>query len=286
MPYHPIKRIIAAARDDIGDLATYRPAPAPQETNPFLFINHHGPTTYPAGNSGLPFGPHPHRGFETVTLILQGDLVHRDSVGVESKIGAGGVQWMTAGAGIYHSEEVSAEFQRHGGATEMLQLWLNLPAQLKMSPPAYHGVQAGELTDVALDGGRATLRLVAGQHGSGMGPMTSLTGVFMALAILRPGARIVMPAPEGRQLFLYVIAGSVMIQGQSASARQEVRFDRAGDGLEITSNDGGTILFAHADPIDEPIAWRGPFVMNDEAELSTAFADVRSGRISPGALVG
>jgi quercetin 2,3-dioxygenase len=134
----------AAQRDDIGDLTTRRPLPGSglDQLDPFLLLNHHGPQTYGPNNSGLPFGPHPHRGFETVTFVLDGELAHRDSAGHESVITAGGVQWMTAGSGLVH-EEVSPEaFRRDGGSLELLQLWVNLPGRLKMSPPRYVGLQA------------------------------------------------------------------------------------------------------------------------------------------------
>ena len=130
-----------AIRDDIGDLTTRRPLPGPglDQLDPFLFLNHHGPQVYPANNRGLPFGPHPHRGFETVTFILEGSLAHADSAEHQSVIHAGGVQWMTAGSGIVHAEVSPPEFLHDGGPLEILQLWINLPASLKMSEPRYVG---------------------------------------------------------------------------------------------------------------------------------------------------
>jgi redox-sensitive bicupin YhaK (pirin superfamily) len=141
-----------ARRDDIGDLATRRPVPGPglEQVDPFLFLNHHGPQTYGPDNSGLPFGPHPHRGFETVTFILEGELAHRDSAGHESVIKAGGVQWMTAGSGIVHAEVSPDDFLKSGGPLELLQLWVNLPGRLKMSPPHYVGLQADQIPAVGV----------------------------------------------------------------------------------------------------------------------------------------
>ena len=137
----------AAQRDDIGDLVTRRPVPAPAlpQVDPFLFLNHHGPQTYGPDNAGLPFGPHPHRGFETVTFILEGELAHRDSAGHESIIRAGGVQWMTAGSGLIHAEVSPEGFLQTGGPLELLQLWVNLPSHLKMSRPRYIGLQRGQI---------------------------------------------------------------------------------------------------------------------------------------------
>jgi redox-sensitive bicupin YhaK (pirin superfamily) len=136
-----IRQQHAAYRDDIGDLITRRPLPGPgiDQLDPFLFLNHHGPQLYGPHNRGLPFGPHPHRGFETVTFILQGSLAHRDSGGHESVIHAGGVQWMTAGSGLIHAEVSPESFLENGGPLEILQLWVNLPSRLKMTRPAYAG---------------------------------------------------------------------------------------------------------------------------------------------------
>src|SRR5215210_1051631 len=161
-----IKGLHSAARADIGELVTYQALPAPglavEQVEPFIFLNHHGPQVYPPGNGGLPFGPHPHRGFETVTFILAGDLLHKDSGGYESLIRAGGVQWMTAGRGLIHAEVSSEEFKAEGGPVEMLQLWVNLPARLKMTEPRYTGLQREGIPTVETDGGRVELSVVSG----------------------------------------------------------------------------------------------------------------------------
>src|SRR5690349_23253713 len=135
MPAKTVLAQHAAYRDDIGDLQTRRPVPGPKvaQVDPFLFLNHHGPQIYPPNNGGLPFGPHPHRGFETVTFILEGDLTHKDSSGAASVIQEGGIQWMTAGSGLVHAEISSGKFKEEGGPLEILQLWVNLPSKFKMS---------------------------------------------------------------------------------------------------------------------------------------------------------
>ena len=142
-----VLRLHPAHRDDIGDLITRRPVPGPglEQIDPFLFLNHHGAQTYAPGNAGLPFGPHPHRGFETVTFILEGELAHNDSSGGESVIEAGGIQWMTAGSGLIHAELSPAAFKRDGGPIEILQLWVNLPSRLKMTRPDYIGLQKSDI---------------------------------------------------------------------------------------------------------------------------------------------
>src|SRR5690606_20160867 len=163
-PMRTVAKIHPAHRDDIADLVTRRPLPGPDiaQVDPFLFLNHHGPQVYPPGNRGLPFGPHPHRGFETVTFILEGNLAHYDSGGHASVIEAGGVQWMTAGSGLVHAEVSPPGFKQGGGALEILQLWVNLPARLKMTEPRYSGVQKEAIPAVPLPGGPGELALVSG----------------------------------------------------------------------------------------------------------------------------
>ena len=153
-----IKHNHKAVSEPIADLVTFRALPTSSvsmnQLDPFIFLNHHGWQHYPPNNNGLPFGPHPHRGFETVTFILEGDLMHRDSSGGGSVIHAGGVQWMTAGSGLIHAEISSPEFKKKGGPLEILQLWINLPAKFKMTPPAYTGLQKDEIPVVQWDDGK------------------------------------------------------------------------------------------------------------------------------------
>ena len=160
-----IKNIHTAISAPIADLITYRALPTQQVNyiDPFLFLNHHGPQEYPPFNRGLPFGPHPHRGFETLTFILAGDIVHRDTGSGESIIKAGGIQWMTAGRGLIHAEVSSEEFKEKGGLVEVIQLWINLPAKLKMTPPHYVGLQQESIPAVSLNQGKTTLHVVSGE---------------------------------------------------------------------------------------------------------------------------
>jgi len=280
MPSRTLRALHPALRDDIADLMTHRPLPGPRlpMLDPFLFLNHHGPQTFPPGNRGLPFGPHPHRGFETVTFILEGDLAHLDSGGHESVIHAGGVQWMTAGRGVVHAELSPEAFQRKGGPLEILQLWVNLPSRLKMCPPAYVGLQAAEIPKVAAAEG-ATLELIAGRFGDTQGPIASLTGVFMSVLRLAPGARVTLPAPRGRTVFLYAVSGGFACGGQQVPAFNlaEVADDAEWVALEA-GRKGAVALFGHADPIKEPVVSHGPFVMTTREEIAQAVRDYQAGR--------
>ena len=277
MTTRPVLNLHPAMRDDIADLVTRRPVPSRQINNigAFLFLNHHGPQTYAPGNRGLPFGPHPHRGFETVTFILEGDLAHRDSGGHESVIHAGGVQWMTAGSGLVH-EEVSPEaFKRAGGPMEILQLWVNLPSQLKMTAPRYPGVQKNQIPTIEAEG--VALNLISGEWHGMKGPITSLTGVFMTTLDMKAGGRIVFDGLEGRDVFCYVVRGDVAINGADVSHFNLVEFGE-GDLVDIEAIKDSVLLFGYAAPINEPIVAHGPFVMNTVAEIHQAYADYQAGK--------
>jgi redox-sensitive bicupin YhaK (pirin superfamily) len=280
MTVRSVKRVHPAARDDIGDLVTRRPLPGPalDQLDPFLFLNHHGPQVYPPHNRGLPFGPHPHRGFETVSFIVEGEMAHADSGGHESVIRAGGVQWMTAGRGIVHSEHAPEHMKEHGGAFEVLQLWLNLPAKLKMTAPHYVGVQRAELPAIELDGGKATMTLIAGELDGRKGPIESITGVFMSTVELEHGAHIDLPAPQGRTVFLYVVRGEVGVGGTRAPQHHLIELADDGDAVAIEAASDALLLFGHADPIGEPVVAYGPFVMNTREEIDDALRDYREGR--------
>jgi len=277
-----VRRIHPAMRDDIGDLITQRPLPSRhlEQVDPFLFLNHHGPQTYPPHNRGLPFGPHPHRGFETVTFILEGMLTHKDSAGHESIIRAGGVQWMTAGSGLIHAEISPREFLETGGPLEILQLWVNLPPHLKMTQPAYTGLQKEDIPALSLDGGRVTMHLTSGEWEGTRGPVQSLTGVFMSTIAFQAGGRLRVRDLAQRNVFLYVVRGALQAGAADdrISAFHLVELGHEGDELEMTALEDSVILFGHAEPIGAPVVSHGPFVMNSRAEIEQAIRDYQAGK--------
>ena len=275
-----IKRLHPAMRDDIGDLLTQRPLPGPhlQQIDPFLFLNHHGPQTYPPHNRGLPFGPHPHRGFETVTFVIDGLLMHKDSAGYESIIGPGGVQWMTAGRGIVHAEVSPPDFLREGGRLEILQLWVNLPAHLKMCEPAYTGVNREAIPALVSADGKTRVHLIAGQYQQATGPVNSQTGVFMSTVELAAGGRIRLDNLLDRNVFLSVVRGRVMVGPDLAEAFHLVELQEEGDALEIVADSDAMIVLGHAAPTNEPVVAHGPFVMNTREEIAAAISDYQAGR--------
>ena len=282
MTARSVRRLHPAMRDDIGDLITQRPLPGRlvEQIDPFLFLNHHGPQTYPPHNRGLPFGPHPHRGFETVTFILEGSLAHRDNAGHESIIHGGGVQWMTAGRGIVHAEVSPRAFLESGGPIEILQLWVNLPSRLKMSEPAYTGLQREDIPALPLDGGKVTMNLIAGEWEGTAGPVRSLTGVFMTTLQMRAGGSIRFGGLTGRNVFLYVARGVLKVgdHADPVDAMNLVELVETGDTVELTAHEDAVVVFGHADPIREPVVSHGPFVMTTREEIAQAILDYQAGR--------
>lgn len=275
-----IKKIHEAVSAPIADLITYRALPSHSidHIDPFLFLNHHGHQIYPKNNRGLPFGPHPHRGFETVTFILQGDLAHKDSSGSESVIKAGGVQWMTAGKGLIHAEISSAEFKKNGGDLEILQLWVNLPARFKMADPSYRGLQKEDIPTIELDHGKIILNAVAGNWAGTKGAFSPLVDIELALLSFNPGGTFKIAIPAERNIFFYVVKGKVTVNDQTAQMHQLVEFDDDDDNqIIIQAAEKSIILLGHAMPFNEPIVAQGPFVMNTEEEIKMAYDDYRKG---------
>lgn len=268
----------SARREDIGNLVTRYPPPALSGPSPFLLIAHHGPQVFPPNNAGLPFSPHPHRGFETVTFIRCGQLLHEDSRSGPRVVHEGGVQWMTAGSGVVHNEAAPAEFRRTGGSLELLQLWLNLPSRLKDVPPKYDGVEAEEITAISHDDGRVTVNLVAGSFGGRTGPIRSLTDATLLSADFKAGGSVALPALRGRDVFLYVVDGVISVGGETVERHTRVELDRTGDQVAVSAPEDATIIFGCADLIEEPVAAHGPFVMTTPDELVQAVRDYQLGR--------
>ncbi|MBH8570093.1 pirin family protein [Microvirga sp. STS02] len=273
-----IKQQHRAVSAPIADLTTYRALPtnSVEYIDPFLFLNHHGPQVYRPNNRGLPFGPHPHRGFETVTFILEGDILHKDSSGHESVIEAGGIQWMTAGSGLIHAEVSSENFKAHGGPLEILQLWVNLPAKNKMTAPRYIGLQKDEIPAVTLDGG-VVIHAVSGEWAGTAGAVQPLADVALAWLELPAGSRITLPIAAARNIFFYTVRGTLRVNDTETKALQLVEFNHDGDELTIAAHEASVLLLGHAQPFGEPMVSAGPFVMNTDAEIQQAYRDYQRG---------
>jgi quercetin 2,3-dioxygenase len=275
-----IKKIHKAEYRPIADLITYSPLPTRslEQIDPFLFLNHHGPQKYGPNNHGLPFGPHPHRGMETVTFILEGDISHKDSSGHESVIDAGGVQWMTAGSGLIHAEVSSDKFKKEGGDMEILQLWLNLPAKLKMTKPKYIGLQKESIPEFTLNEDKVRVRMVSGEWDGHQGAFETMTNVMLSIVHLEAGAELTKNVPTDHNIFFYVIRGKVEVNGQQTADLHLVEFEKDAEELNIKAENDSIILFGHAQPFNERVVAYGPFVMNSEKEIQQAYQDYHNGK--------
>jgi quercetin 2,3-dioxygenase len=277
-----IKEVYKAEREDIDDLITFRALPAGnlgmERLNPFIFLNHHGPQEYKPGNKGLPFGPHPHRGIETVTFIIDGELMHKDSSGGESTITSGGIQWMTAGKGLIHAEVSSEEFKSKGGTLEILQLWLNLPADSKKIDPVYKGLQQKDIPEMADDGGKVRIKLISGDINDLPGAFESITDVYLNLIYFDEGGMLRMAIPAGHVVFYYIVRGEMTVNDKTVKAFNLVEFGGEGEEIDMKAEEDSIIIFGHALHLKEPIAARGPFVMNTYDEIQEAYSDYRAGK--------
>lgn len=249
-----------------------------KHTSPFLMLDYAGPADFTPTQRPRGVGQHPHRGFETVTIVYQGELEHRDSTGSGGRIGPGDVQWMTAASGILHEEFHSHEFTRSGGTLEMVQLWVNLPAKDKLAEPGYQTILDQDIPLVPLPDAAGSLRLIAGEYAGHKGPARTFTPMDVWDIRLNAGKSVALNLPEGRTAALIVLRGSVLVNGtQVAREAQMVLLDRAGDELELEANNEAMVLLLDGEPIDEPIVGYGPFVMNSREEIEQAIKDFNNG---------
>ena len=247
--------------------------------SPFLLLDYAGPAQFTPGDQPRGVGQHPHRGFETVTIVYEGEVEHRDSTGAGGLIGPGDVQWMTAASGILHEEFHSPAFTQRGGTLEMVQLWVNLPARDKLAAPRYQTLQDAQIPSVPLPGGAGQVRVIAGAFDGQSGPAQTFTPVDVWDVRLRQGHVARLDTPAGHTLALVVLHGTVLVNGQEVVREaQMVQFERAGSGVEIEANSDATLLLLGGEPIDEPIVGHGPFVMNTQAEIVEAINDFNAGR--------
>jgi len=247
--------------------------------SPFLLLDYAGPQHFEPTSARRGVGQHPHRGFETVTIVYQGELEHRDSTGAGGLIGAGDVQWMTAAGGIIHEEFHAPSFAKSGGMLEMVQLWVNLPAKDKSAPAGYQTLLDADIPRVALADEAGSLRVIAGAYLGRRGPARTFTEMDVWDLQLGAGKSVSLAGGEGRNGALVVLRGSVRVNGGSAvGAAQLVLFERGGDEVLIEADSDAKLLWLSGEPLDEPIVGYGPFVMNSQAEIVQAFDDFHAGK--------
>ncbi|KPG92167.1 quercetin 2,3-dioxygenase [Pseudomonas sp. RIT-PI-q] len=247
--------------------------------SPFLLLDHAGPAEFTPTTERRGVGQHPHRGFETVTIVYKGELEHRDSTGSGGKIGPGDVQWMTAASGILHEEFHSEGFAKTGGTLEMVQLWVNLPAKDKMADAGYQTILDADIPSIPLKDEAGSLRLIAGEFDGQTGPAHTFTPIDVWDLRLNGGQLLTLDLHEGRNTALVVLRGTVQVNGlELVREGQLVLLERNGQQISLEANNDAVVLLLSGEPIDEPIVGHGPFVMNSEQEIHQAFADFQSGR--------
>lgn len=249
------------------------------EISPLLMFDYAAPREFAATTEKLGVGPHPHRGFETVTIAFQGEVEHGDSVGNRGVIGPGDVQWMTAASGIIHEEFLSRDFLQRGGVLEMVQLWVNLPAKHKMIAPKYQPILSRDIPVVSLPGNAGTVRVIAGDYAGTSGVASTYSPVNLWDIKLNAGAKVELPVPEGHSAMLFVRKGKLSVDNAAIAAGDLAVMEIAGANISLQAQEETSFLLMGGEPIGEPIVASGPFVMNTEKEIRLAMMDYQSGRM-------
>lgn len=297
-PTHPkeytmssIKLVTKGMPTSVGPLSVAQPLPvaALRYADPFILLHHAGPQYIEPTPNPHKIEAHPHRGFEPVTFVYQGNVLHRDSLGNEGYIGAGEVQWITSGSGIIHEEGPTLDLARTGGNLELIQLWINLPAEKKMMQPAYQELHKEKLPELSVLSGQGTLSIVAGKIQGIGGPAVTQSPITAAMGWLTSGANGELPLPDMQTVLLYVLGGDVTVDGHRITGGQLALFNEQTSNLQSngTSQEASVPIEVHEDarilllggtPLNEPIVSYGPFVMNTEDEIRAAFRDYAGGK--------
>ncbi|MGR3812170.1 pirin family protein [Jiulongibacter sp. NS-SX5] len=283
MKKREINKVLSSGRQPMGEHFMYQPLPAREieSIDPFLLLHHHGPHVFKPYNQGLPFGPHPHRGFETLTFIYKGEVEHADSQGFRSVIKPGGVQWMTAGRGIVHSENIPAHLREKGGEMEIIQLWMNLPKKLKMTPPAYQGLQAEDIPVEKSEDGLVKTQVIAGKHGSSEGTAKSMTNMTIFNVTAKNGGKETYKVGAGENILFYNLRGELNVNGKLLFDHQMIDFADSSEDtiIEIQAQSDAQFIICTGQPLKEPVVSQGPFVMNTTSEVLQAMRDYQLGKM-------
>ena len=251
-----------------------------KEMSPFLMLDLAGPAEFPATTERKGVGTHPHRGFETVTIVYDGEVSHKDSTGQGGTIGPGDVQWMTAGSGILHQEFHSDDFAKRGGVLQMVQLWVNLPAKHKMTEPAYQAILSQSIPEIELSNSSGLIRVIAGEHEGHVGPAKTFTPMNVFDIRLKKGEELVLPVADGWNTSVVVLRGALEGAGDSGVLAKDAKmlmFSQDGEDIKIKALEDSVALLLSGEPIDEPIVGHGPFVMNTRQEIDQAINDFNRG---------
>lgn len=284
MKLNSIKRAGKSHFVNMGPIRLRQPFPTQhiEMIDPFVLLHHYGPFQISEEDNPFDLGPHPHRGFEPITFLVQGEQLHRDSLGHESIVQAGDVQWTTAGRGIIHAEAPTKAFVRKGGVLEGIQLWLNLPADKKMMQPNYQHAKREDFAVVNSKDGKITIDVVAGRLNNAKGNTITQTNVNAFMIRAKSSGTIEIPFSNKQQGLLYLLNGKVTINGVEdleLDKNQLMEFNQDGEGISLTANKDSQLLFLSGEPIEETVASYGPYVMNSQTELLEAMRDFQMGKM-------
>jgi redox-sensitive bicupin YhaK (pirin superfamily) len=284
MKLNTIKKVGRSDFVNMGPIQLRQPIPTQdiEMVDPFILLHHYGPYQIDEENNPFDLGPHPHRGFEPITFLIQGEQLHRDSLGHESIVKAGDVQWTTAGRGIIHAEGPTKEFVHKGGTLEGIQLWLNLPAEKKMIQPNYQHIKKEDFNVVISENGKVNIQIVAGNFEGKSGKIATQTSVNAYIIDIEEGGEYNFPILANHQSLLYLLKGSVLVNDNdelTVDLSQLVEFNLDGEGFNLKGIGKSKLLFLSGIPFKEKVASWGPYVMNSQTEIMEALRDYQMGKM-------
>ncbi len=282
--YKTIQHKVTSPFVNMGQIKLRQPLPTEgiENVDPFLLLHHYGPYAISEFNNPFDLGPHPHRGFEPITLLFKGEQLHRDSLGNEMIVKAGGVQWTTAGSGIIHAEAPTKDFVKKGGDLEGIQLWLNLPAKDKMMTPNYQHLEAYQIDKVFSDDKKVQLNIIAGKQNDVFGKIKTQTSVNVFTANADEGGSMEIEIPENHQSLIYLLDGEVLVSNSEVlqkGVNQMITFNKDGDTIKFKAKKESTLLIISGAPIKEKVTQYGPYVMNTQTEILEAMRDFNQGKM-------
>ena len=279
-----IQHTIASPFVNMGPIRLRQPLPSEgvENVDPFILLHHYGPYAISEFNNPFDLGPHPHRGFEPITLLFQGEQFHRDSLGNEMVVKAGDVQWTTAGHGIVHAEAPTKEFVKKGGTLEGIQLWLNLPAKDKLMPPNYQHLEAAQIPKIFSEDQKVQLNVIAGNQKDQTGLIKTQTTVNVFTAVAQENGMLDVDIPQNHQSLIYVLEGTVLVNDTKVLKKGEnqmIVFNQDGNSIHFKAKTTSTILILSGEPILEKVTQYGPYVMNTQTEILEAMRDYQQGKM-------
>jgi len=282
--FKSIQHIVPSPFVNMGPIKLRQPLPIQgiENVDPFLLLHHYGPYAISEFNNPFDLGPHPHRGFEPITLLFKGEQFHRDSLGNEMVVKVGGVQWTTAGRGIIHAEAPSKEFVKKGGDLEGIQLWLNLPSTHKMIPANYQHLEDVQIPKVFSVDEKVQLNIIAGNQSNKIGLIETQTAVNVFSAIAQENGEMIIDIPENHQSLIYLLGGKILVNGKEIlikGANPMITFHQDGNSIHFKALKQSTILILSGEPINEKVTQYGPFVMNTQTEILEAMRDYNQGKM-------